>query len=135
MGTEQVRFPMMGNTQRASASHADHRVGGQVGDHLTFSVNRLYFNHTLKENNMSKHVSKVRKANARKALTKEINALRKMEAAFGKAILAINDNSENLSPDTYTQMVQVFNQLNIAVTVADSAVQDKAHKLAQTFVK
>jgi hypothetical protein len=92
-------------------------------------------NDTSKENNMSKDVSKVRKANARKALTKEINALRKMEAAFTKAVGTINANSENLSPDTYNQMVQVFNQLNIAITVADSAVQDKAHKLAQTFVK
>jgi hypothetical protein len=84
---------------------------------------------------MSKDIAKVRKAAARKALTKEINALRKMESAFGKAILAINDNSENLSPDTYNQMVQVFNQLNIAVTVADSAVQDKANALARTFIK
>ena len=84
---------------------------------------------------MSKDMTKVRKATARKALTKEINALRKMEAAFGKAINAINANSENLSADTYNQMVQVFNQLNIAVTVTDSAVQDKANALARTFVK
>jgi hypothetical protein len=84
---------------------------------------------------MSKDMTKVRKATARKALTKEINALRKMESAFGKAINVINANSENLSPDTYNQMVQVFNQLNIAVTVADSAVQDKANALARTFVK
>ena len=83
---------------------------------------------------MSKDIVKVRKAAARKALTKEINALRKMESAFGKAINAINANSENLSPDTYNQMVQVFNQLNIAVTVTDSAVQDKANALARTFM-
>jgi len=42
MGTEQVRFPMMGNTQRASASHTDHSVGGQVGEHLTPAVHQLY---------------------------------------------------------------------------------------------
>lgn len=84
---------------------------------------------------MSKDVSKVRKAAVRKALTKEIAALRKMEMAFGKAIDTINANSTSLSGDTYNQMVQVFNQLNIAVTVADSAVQDKAHALARTFVK
>lgn len=84
---------------------------------------------------MSKDVSKVRKAAARKALTKEINALRKMESAFGKAINVINANSESLSGETYNQMVQVFHQLNIAVTVTDSAVQDKAHALARTFVK
>jgi len=84
---------------------------------------------------MSKDVSKVRKAAARKALTKEIAALRKMETAFGKAVYAINANSENLSADTYNQMLQVFNQLNIAITVTDSAVQDKAHALARTFIK
>lgn len=84
---------------------------------------------------MSKDVSKVRKAAVRKALTKEIAALRKMEAAFGKAIDTINANSQALSTDNYNQMVQVFSQLNIAVTVADSAVQDRANALARTFVK
>lgn len=84
---------------------------------------------------MSKDMSKVRKAAARKALTKEIQALRKMEQAFVKARVAIESNSHNLSGDTFNQMAEVFNKLGIAVTVADSAVQDKAHALAQTFVK
>jgi hypothetical protein len=84
---------------------------------------------------MSKDVSKVRKANARKAITAEIRALRKIEAAIAKAKDAIALNSEVITGDTYEQIVQVFAQLNVAITVTDSAVQDKAHKLAQTFVK
>jgi hypothetical protein len=84
---------------------------------------------------MAKDVSKVRKATARKALTKEIQALRKIEAALVKARVAIEANSENLHGDNYNQMADVFNKLGIAITVADSAVQDRAHALAQTFVK
>ena len=84
---------------------------------------------------MAKDNSKVRKANARKALTKEIQALRKMEQAFVKARGAIEANSQHLTGDNFNQMAEVFNKLGIAVTVADSAVQDKAHALAQTFVK
>jgi hypothetical protein len=84
---------------------------------------------------MTKDTTKVRKSNARKALTKEINALRKMEAAIIKAKVAIELNADSLTGDTHDQLTQVFNQLSIAVTVTDSAVQDKAHKLAQTFVK
>ena len=84
---------------------------------------------------MSKDVSKVRKAAVRKAITKEIAALRKMELAFGKAIDTINANSQALSTDNYNQILQVFSQLNIAITVTDSAVQDKANALARTFVK
>ena len=84
---------------------------------------------------MSKDVSKVRKANARKAITAEIRALRKIEAAIAKAKDAIALNSEVITGDTYEQIVQVFAQLNVAITVTDSAVQDKAHNLSQTFVK
>lgn len=84
---------------------------------------------------MTKDNSKVRKANARKALTKELQALKKMEAAFVKARVTIESNSHNLTGDTFNQMAEVFNKLGIAITVADSAVQDKAHKLAQTYVK
>lgn len=82
---------------------------------------------------MAKDNAKVRKANARKSLTKEIQALRKMEAAFVKARVAIESNSHNLTGDTFNQMAEVFNKLGIAITVADSAVQDKAHKLVNTF--
>ena len=84
---------------------------------------------------MAKDTTKVRKANARKALTKEIQALRKIEAALVKARVAIEMNSDNLHGDNYNQMADVFNKLGIAVTVADSAVQDRAHALAQTYVK
>lgn len=84
---------------------------------------------------MSKDVSKVRKANVRKAITAEIRALRKIEAAIGKAKDAIALNSDVITGDTLKQIEQVFGQLNVAITVTDSAVQDKAHKLAQTFVK
>lgn len=84
---------------------------------------------------MSKNVTKVRKSNERKALSAEIRALRKIEAAIGKAKDAIALNADVVKGDTYDQLTQVFTQLNIAITVTDSAVQDKAHKLAQTFVK
>jgi hypothetical protein len=84
---------------------------------------------------MTKDTTKVRKANARKAITAEIRALKKIEAAIIKAKVAIELNADSLTGDNYNQLTQVFNQLNIAVTVTDSAVQDKAHKLAQTFVK
>ena len=84
---------------------------------------------------MAKDTTKVRKANTRKALTKEIQALRKIEAALVKARVAIEMNSDNLHGDNYNQMADVFNKLGIAVTVADSAVQDRAHALAQTYVK
>lgn len=84
---------------------------------------------------MSKDVSKVRKANVRKAITAEIRALRKIEAAIAKAKDAIALNSDVITGDTLKQIEQVFGQLNVAITVTDSAVQDKAHKLAQTFVK
>ncbi len=84
---------------------------------------------------MSNDVSKVRKSNERKALTAEIRALRKIEAAIAKARTTIEDNSQSVTGDTFNQIAAVFKQLEIAVTVTDSAVQDKAHKLAQTFVK
>jgi len=84
---------------------------------------------------MSNDVSKVRKSNERKALTAEIRALRKIESAIAKAKDAIALNADVVKGDTYDQLAQVFTQLNIAITVTDSAVQDKAHKLAQTFVK
>lgn len=84
---------------------------------------------------MSKNVTKVRKSNERKALTAEIRALRKIEAAIAKAKDTIALNGEVIKGDTASQLEQVFTQLNIAIAVTDSAVQDKAHKLAQTFVK
>lgn len=84
---------------------------------------------------MSKDVSKVRKSNARKAISAEIRALKKIEAAIIKAKVAIEQNSQAVTGDTFNQISQVFNQLNIAVTVTDTAVQDRAHSLAQTFVK
>lgn len=84
---------------------------------------------------MSKDISKVRKSNARKAIAAEIRALKKIEAAIIKAKVAIELNADDITGDTHNQLTQVFNQLNVAVTVTDSAVQDKAHKLAQTFVK
>lgn len=83
---------------------------------------------------MSKDVSKVRKANARKALTAEIRALRKIEAAIAKAKDAIALNSDVVTGDTHAQIAQVWAQLNVAITVTDSAVQDKAHKLTQLIV-
>ncbi len=84
---------------------------------------------------MTKNMTTVRKTAARKQIVKELQALKKMEHAFVKARVAIESNSQNLSGDTYNQIVQIFNQLGIAVTVTDTAVQDKAHALAQTFVK
>ena len=84
---------------------------------------------------MGKDASKVRKGNARKALTAEIRALKKIEAAIIKARTTIEDNSVAVTGETFNQIAQVFKQLEIAVTVTDSAVQDKAHALAQTFVK
>ena len=84
---------------------------------------------------MTKDVSKVRKAQVRKQITAEIRALRKIETAIGKAKDAIALNSNVITGDTLKQIEQVFGQLNVAITVTDSAVQDKAHKLAQTFTK
>jgi nitrate reductase NapAB chaperone NapD len=84
---------------------------------------------------MAKDMTKVRKATVRKALTKELNALRKLEAAFIKARVAIEANSQSLTCDTLNQMAQVFTQLNTAIVVADSAAQDKATRLARTFLK
>ena len=80
-------------------------------------------------------MTQIRKSNERKALTAEIRALRKIEAAIAKARTTIEDNSQSVTGDTFNQIAAVFKQLEIAVTVTDSAVQDKAHKLAQTFVK
>lgn len=84
---------------------------------------------------MAKDVTKVRKAALRKALTAEIRAIQKIEAALVKARVAIETNSTQLKGDAFAQLTQVFDQLGIAITVTDSAVQDKAHKLAQTFTK
>ncbi len=84
---------------------------------------------------MTKDTTKVRTSNARKAIAAEIRALRKIEAAIIKAKVAIELNADDITSDTHDQLTQVFNHLNVAVTVTDSAVQDKAHKLAQTFVK
>lgn len=84
---------------------------------------------------MTKDVSKVRKAQVRKQITAEIRALRKIETAIGKAKDAIALNSNVITGDTLKQLEQVFGQLNVAITVTDSAVQDKAHKLVQTFTK
>ena len=83
----------------------------------------------------TKDVTKVRKTAVRKALTAEIRAIQKIEAALVKARVAIETNSDQLKGDTFNQLEAVFNQLGIAITVTDAAVQDKAHALAQTFTK
>lgn len=80
-------------------------------------------------------MSKVRKANSRMLLTAEIRALRKIEAAIVKARTSIEENSPAVTGETFDQIVAVFKQLEIAVTVTDTAVQDKAHKLVQLIAK
>ena len=84
---------------------------------------------------MTKNVSTVRKANVRKGIAAELRALKKIENAIIYAKVVIETHSPAVTGDTFKQLEQVFNQLNVAVTVTDSAVQDKAHKLAQTFMK
>lgn len=83
---------------------------------------------------MSKNVAKIRKAQVRKQITAEIRALRKIEAAIAKAKDAIALNGQTITGETGSQIAQVFAQLNVAITVTDAAVQDKAHKLALTFI-
>lgn len=82
---------------------------------------------------MSKNPAVVRKAAVRKNLQKQINALTKIEAGIIKARLAIESNSEALNGDTFNQIADIFGRLNIAITVVDSARQDAAHKLVNTF--
>lgn len=84
---------------------------------------------------MSKNVTQVRKTNVRKAITKELTALNKIEAGIIKARNAISDNSQSVSGDTFNQIADIFAKLDIAISVVDAARQDKAHALAQTFVK
>jgi hypothetical protein len=80
-------------------------------------------------------VTKVRKAALRKSITAEIRAIQKIEAALVKARVAIEANSDQIKGDTFNQLTAVFDQIGVAIAVTDSAVQDKAWHLAQTFTK
>lgn len=64
---------------------------------------------------MSNDNTKVRKRNAKKALTAEIRTLRKIEAAIVKALSSIEENSAEVTGDTFNQTAAVFKQLEIAV--------------------
>ncbi len=76
----------------------------------------------------------VRKATQRKQIAKEIKALQKMEAAIVKLRTVICDNSLDIkTTDTFNQIADIYSRLDVAATVIDSAVQDKAHALARTF--
>jgi len=81
-------------------------------------------------------VAKNRKMNVRKQIAKEIKALQKMEAAIVKLRTVICDNSMDIKTvDTFNQISDIYARLDVAVTVIDAAVQDKANELARTFVK
>jgi len=81
-------------------------------------------------------VAKNRKMNVRKQIAKEIKALQKMEAAIVKLRTVICDNSLDIKTvDTYNQISDIYARLDVAITVIDAAVQDKANELARTFVK
>jgi len=76
----------------------------------------------------------VRKTAQRKAIAKEIKALQRIEAAIVKLRSVIADNTPDIpTADTYNQIAAIYAQLDVAVTVVDSAVQDKANALARTF--
>jgi hypothetical protein len=78
----------------------------------------------------------VRKAAQRKQIAKEIKALQKMEAGIVKLRNVIRDNSMDIKTvDTFNQISDIYARLDVAVTVIDAAVQDKANELARTFVK
>lgn len=80
-------------------------------------------------------VAKNRKMNVRKQITKEIKALQKMEAAIVKLRTVICDNSMDIKTvDTFNQISDIYARLDVAVTVIDAAVQDKANELARTFI-
>lgn len=81
-------------------------------------------------------VAKNRKMTVRKQIAKEIKALQKMEAAIVKLRTVICDNSMDIKTvDTFNQISDIYARLDVAVTVIDAAVQDKANELARTFVK
>jgi len=80
-------------------------------------------------------VAKNRKMSVRKQIAKEIKALQKMEAAIVKLRTVIRDNSMNIKTvDTFNQISDIYARLDVAVTVIDAAVQDKANELARTFI-
>ncbi len=79
-------------------------------------------------------VAKNRKMTVRKQIAKEIKALQKMEAAIVKLRTVICDNSMDIKTvDTFNQISDIYARLDVAVTVIDAAVQDKANELARTF--
>lgn len=81
-------------------------------------------------------VAKNRKMSVRKQIAKEIKALQKMETAIVKLRTVICDNSMDIKTvDTFNQISDIYARLDVAVTVIDAAVQDKANELARTFVK
>jgi hypothetical protein len=80
-------------------------------------------------------VAKNRKMTVRKQIAKEIKALQKMEAAIVKLRTVICDNSMDIKTvDTFNQISDIYARLDVAVTVIDAAVQDKANELARTFI-
>ncbi len=80
-------------------------------------------------------VAKNRKMTVRKQIAKEIKALQKMGAAIVKLRTVICDNSMDIkTADTFTQISDIYARLDVAVTVIDAAVQDKANELARTFI-
>ena len=80
-------------------------------------------------------VAKNRKMTVRKQIAKEIKALQKMGAAIVKLRTVICDNSMDIKTvDTFNQISDIYARLDVAVTVIDAAVQDKANELARTFI-
>ena len=80
-------------------------------------------------------VAKNRKMTVRKQIAKEIKALQKMEAVIVKLRTVICDNSMDIKTvDTFNQISDIYARLDVAVTVIDAAVQDKANELARTFI-
>ena len=83
----------------------------------------------------AKQLERTRVTQARKAITKQLRKVEKIERAFATAQSKLQAEIGELQGDVRTQLEQVLGQLGVAVTVTQAEIESQANALARTFVK
>lgn len=78
-------------------------------------------------------LEKMRKSQDRKRLTVEMRSLERINTQLEKTVKVFSEQLQKVSDGA--QLSEILNQLNLAVTVVEASVTEKATALARTFVK
>lgn len=82
-----------------------------------------------------KNAANVRKSEIRKTITRELRQLETIRKSLERTVVVVTENGANLKGDANSQLADLLRQLNVAVTVVESNVTEKANALARTFIK